>query len=177
MSRKIPIHMHPAVALLEWAAMRCFGEDVSTPQVLDALAELEKMSSYAAPFVAYRRALELENAQARWTATLTAFAAITGAIDIRQLEQRLQPTVTVDATNGFRFLMNEAESGLLFADIALKAGCTPQKSRDCVRHAKIAYQTIIRFRDRANLTEKSASEVEARVGRLRTALQSLGEIV
>lgn len=177
MSRKIPIHMHPAIALLEWAAIRSYVEDVRTPQVLEALAEVEQMSNYATPFVAYRRALELENPQARWTATLTAFAAIAGAVDIRQLEHALQPTVVVDAANGYRFLMNEAESGLLFADIALKAGCSPQRSRDCVHHARNAYQSILRFQTRANLPEKSATNVEFQVSRLRAALQQLGEVV
>lgn len=168
-----PVHMHPAVALLEWAAVRSYCEDIRTPQVLQALMELERMAHYTAPFAAYRRALELDDPQARWTATLNAFALITGALDIKKVERALQTPVVVDASNSFRFLINEIEAGLLFADIALKTGGNPQRSQECAAHARKAYQAVIRFKDRAKLCEKSAIKVGDGMIKLRAALLDL----
>jgi hypothetical protein len=73
------------------------------------------------------------------------------------------------------FLFTEAETGLTFISMALKAEADPIGTMDNVASARKAYDTILRFKDRVRLDRKQRDRLDSRLVRLRLGLLSLGE--
>ena len=72
------------------------------------------------------------------------------------------------------FLNVEAETGLTFANIAAHSENAEKKARNQA-HARIAYETILRFVSRVSLTAAEAETLASKVTRLKDGLAALGE--
>jgi len=79
--------------------------------------------------------------------------------------------------NRFNFLMIEASTGLTFCGIALSAPDDQVKRSRNTRQARIAYDTIVRFRGNLDLTKNEDSELDAQLDQLRANLTRLGEVL
>ena len=71
------------------------------------------------------------------------------------------------------FLMVEAQTGLTFAEIALDARRDMAKVRRNTENARRAYDTVLRFTDRVELTPSENAELTAMVEKLHLQLQVL----
>jgi hypothetical protein len=89
----------------------------------------------------------------------------------------MNPTRQIDVRTGFGFLMTEIQTGLTFASIALTAGDDLNKLVRNSDNAKLAYDTVLRFRDRVQMNEQAAAQLEAGLEKLRVCLRELGEDV
>jgi hypothetical protein len=72
------------------------------------------------------------------------------------------------------FLSIEAETGLLFAEIASQADSAEKKARNC-SNARTAYDTVLRFIERVSLTEAEWESLGRKMAKLKVSLQKLGE--
>ena len=89
----------------------------------------------------------------------------------------MDPSGQIDPRTGFGFLMVEVQTGLTFASIALTAGDDVNKLARNSENAKLAYDTVLRFRDRVQMNDGAAAELEAGLEKLRIDLRKLGEDV
>jgi uncharacterized protein YlxW (UPF0749 family) len=81
------------------------------------------------------------------------------------------------ARTGFGFLITEVQTGLTFASIALSAGDDLNKLTRNSENAKLAYDTVLRFRDRVQMNQQAAAQLEAELEKLRVDLRQSGEDV
>jgi hypothetical protein len=72
------------------------------------------------------------------------------------------------------FLNTEAETGLLFAEIAQGSDNAEKRARNCA-HARLAYNTVLRFIGRVSLTEAESESLSLQMAKLKIRLQTLGE--
>ncbi|HEX3684191.1 MAG TPA: hypothetical protein VHU83_16780 [Bryobacteraceae bacterium] len=72
------------------------------------------------------------------------------------------------------FLHTEADTGLLFANIAMGSDEFEKTARNQA-HARLAYDTVLRFVGRVSLTAAEAEGLSAKMGRLKGELRMLGE--
>jgi phosphoenolpyruvate carboxylase len=72
------------------------------------------------------------------------------------------------------FLQIDSEVGLTFSGIALTATDT-EKRRRTIKVAREAFDTIMRLRGNAELTDEEESRLDRNLLRLKGELQSLGE--
>jgi|SRR5215467_13078033 len=79
-------------------------------------------------------------------------------------------------TNKLRadFLTIDSEVGLTFSNLALTA-TSPEKKRRTAQTARKAYDTIMRLREDADLSDAEESRLEANLRRLKSELESLGQ--
>ena len=76
---------------------------------------------------------------------------------------------------GTDFLKLELQTGLTMADLAsLDQPGSEQRART-QRHAREAYDTVVRLLPRFEIDEKPERLIQERLSRLRAALQELGE--
>ena len=85
------------------------------------------------------------------------------------------PHTPDDSKVSFDFLMAEASLGLTFATIARKAPDDSARADANTLHARRAYLTVLRFRDRVVLGSEATTRLDVAVRRLRNALRELGE--
>jgi len=72
------------------------------------------------------------------------------------------------------FLLVETELGITLADIALSFD-SPRRVAALRDQARTAYETVIRFRGRASLTDEEADVIATRLAELKAKLQQLSE--
>ena len=72
------------------------------------------------------------------------------------------------------FLRCELDTGLTLSKLALDARRQDRRSRNSL-NARKAYDTVVRFIPRVNLTPQETEEIKFRLAQLRLALESLGE--
>lgn len=79
-------------------------------------------------------------------------------------------------TNKLRasFLQIDCEIALTFASMALAAS-VPEKRRRTTLTARKAYDTIMRLRKDTEFSDEEADKLDARLRRLKSQLQSLGQ--
>ena len=92
-------------------------------------------------------------------------------LDLTLVQQSLLPIAI--SPNGFRFLLNEIDTALLFARLALMANCPAPRVRECTRHARHAYETFVRFAGQIQLDPGSAKLLGEYAEQARDALRSL----
>lgn len=92
-------------------------------------------------------------------------------------KHEFKPTVlwqATDSTGDLQFLRAEIQSGLTFAGIARYAGPhEKEKFSRNFRNSRIAYETLLKFRDRVLLDEATRAEIDAGVDRLKNTLKLL----
>jgi hypothetical protein len=79
------------------------------------------------------------------------------------------------SASGFEFLMTEVGTGLTFAEIALGAGDDLDKIERNTLNARKAYEAVLRFRDRVQMSEVQSEALDRKIKQLRTDLLQLGE--
>jgi hypothetical protein len=72
------------------------------------------------------------------------------------------------------FLNTEADTGLMFAGIALESDTEEKMARNRA-NARKAYDTILRFIGRVSLTAAESEGLGTKMARLKLGLQTLGE--
>lgn len=71
-----------------------------------------------------------------------------------------------------RFILNELTAGLTFANIARHGGDGGARAR---KGARVAYDSVLRFRSRVTLTQGEAGEVRKGMKKLKKQLEELEE--
>jgi hypothetical protein len=74
------------------------------------------------------------------------------------------------------FLKTDLDTALTFADIASQAGENLEKKQRNQSNAREAYDTVLRLLKHATLNADEEREIHDRLGRLKLALQELGEV-
>ena len=88
--------------------------------------------------------------------------------DIFSLRDDLNQT-TVD------FLMTDLNTGIMLARVAMGAKQdSPRQTRN-TRNARLAYETVLRFRKKIQATSAVKDMLDEKLGRLRSMLEALGE--
>lgn len=77
---------------------------------------------------------------------------------------------------GFEFLINDLALGMTMAHIAAEAGSDSEKKTRNQENARRAYDTVSRLAAKSALTEDERTELNRKLGKLRSALESLGEV-
>jgi hypothetical protein len=77
--------------------------------------------------------------------------------------------------NRFNFLITEAHTGLTFADIALTVPIDNEKRSRNTINARLAYDTVGRFRCDLILSESQEAELNGLLNKHRANLVQLGE--
>lgn len=72
------------------------------------------------------------------------------------------------------FLNIEADTGLMFANIAMESDNFEKTARNQA-NARLAYDTVLRFIGRVSLSAGESDGLAAKMGRLKDELQKLGE--
>jgi hypothetical protein len=72
------------------------------------------------------------------------------------------------------FLNTEADTGLMFAGIALESDTEEKMTRNRA-NARKAYDTILRFIGRVSLTDAESENLGTKMAKLKLGLQTLGE--
>lgn len=72
------------------------------------------------------------------------------------------------------FLRTELKTGLTLTKIALDANHRDKSQRNCA-NARKAYDAVLHFAPRVNLSPDEMNEIKAKLERLKTQLQLLGE--
>lgn len=72
------------------------------------------------------------------------------------------------------FLNTEAETGLLFAEIAEQSTNIERKARNRA-NARLAYNTVLRFIGQVSFTEAESESLNLKMAKLKIRLQTLGE--
>jgi len=94
------------------------------------------------------------------------------------------PKPTVDEVLGFGsrfrqvstdFLKVDVATALTFTEIALQASDSEKRGRNC-RHARIAYDTVLRLIRRVDLTDEDSQILSSNLKRLKSELVQLGEV-
>lgn len=84
----------------------------------------------------------------------------------------------LDSQPGLNFLITEIRSGLSFARMAHDTlPSDPQKRERNRGNARVAYDTVLRFRDRVKMNNAASLALEIELEQLRTSLRALGERV
>lgn len=76
--------------------------------------------------------------------------------------------------NGFEFLMTDLEAALAFTTRA-ESSLDPETKQRNTAHARKAYVTIIRLREKFQLDSEQRRAVDGRQSQLKNALEQLGE--
>ena len=77
---------------------------------------------------------------------------------------------------GFTFLISDLELGLTLAQIAMGSGSNTDKIKRNQHNARRAYDTILKLAERVVLTGIQRSELNNVAARLKSRLESLGEV-
>lgn len=77
---------------------------------------------------------------------------------------------------GFTFLISDLELGLTLAQIAMGSGSNTDKRKRNQHNARRAYDTILKLAERVVLTGIQRSELNNVAARLKSRLESLGEV-
>jgi hypothetical protein len=84
----------------------------------------------------------------------------------------------LDQATGLDFLRTEISSGMTFARMAREAEPFEigkvERNR---RNARLAYETVLRFRPRVRLSKEAVKTLESELAQLRLTLKELGEAV
>jgi hypothetical protein len=72
------------------------------------------------------------------------------------------------------FLNVEADTGLMFANIAIESDDSEKTTRNQA-NARLAYDTVLRFIGRVSLSAMEFDGLSSKMGRLKADLQKLGE--
>ena len=75
---------------------------------------------------------------------------------------------------GVEFLRSELDTGLTLSKIALDSNHLEKSNRNRF-NARKAYNAILHFAPKINLTEKEIKEIESKLGVLKSNLRELGE--
>ena len=78
-------------------------------------------------------------------------------------------------TSSLDFLMLEVSTGLNFSEIALNAGDDLKKAERNALNARKAYDGVLRFRDRVQMSEAESGALDRKMEQLRNDLLKLGE--
>ena len=87
-------------------------------------------------------------------------------------------TLTPDEFNatGLDFLMTEVTTGLTFSKIALSGGRDdPDKVQRNTWNARKAYDAVLRFRERVQMSKAESEALDSEMEQLRSDLLQLGE--
>lgn len=85
------------------------------------------------------------------------------------------PPTSKQWPEGYAFLIRELELAATFLLIARDARAS-EKARRNRRHARLAYESVQRFRSHVQLTEAAWESIELRLEDLRSSLVQLGEL-
>jgi len=77
-------------------------------------------------------------------------------------------------TASLGFLNVEADTGLMFAEIARESDNAEKTARNRA-NARLAYDTLLRFIGRVSMTDAEAQSLQEKMGKLKLELQTLGE--
>ena len=84
----------------------------------------------------------------------------------------------LDQATGLDFLRTEISSGMTFAQLAREAQPFEiGKAERNRRNARLAYDTVLRFRGRVRMSKEATRTLESELARLRLTLKELGEAV
>lgn len=84
----------------------------------------------------------------------------------------------LDQTTGLDFLRTEISTGMTFARIARDAQPFEiGKAERNLRNARLAYNTVLKFRGRVRLSPAAIKTLESELAQLRLTLKELGEAV
>ena len=73
------------------------------------------------------------------------------------------------------FLMTDLNTGLMLARVATGAKeHSPRQTRN-IRNARLAYETVLRFRRKIEATSAVKDALDEKLGELRSMLETLGE--
>ncbi len=87
---------------------------------------------------------------------------------------QLKQTVNQSKDLGARFLKSELALGRLFLEIAVHTSDSEKRDRN-LQNARIAFQTLTRYRRQTLLTRKAAKEFDRKVAQLREMFKRSGE--
>jgi hypothetical protein len=88
--------------------------------------------------------------------------------------QELAQTLRDCNATSVDFLNIEAETGLMFAEIASGSDDAIKRYRNRA-HARIAYNTVLRFIGRVALTSSESANLGVKMAKLKIDLEDLGE--
>ncbi|HEY2820154.1 MAG TPA: hypothetical protein VGJ06_03850 [Candidatus Acidoferrum sp.] len=77
-------------------------------------------------------------------------------------------------TNQVQFLLIEVDTGMTFCDVA-KTSANPEKVKRNIANARTAYDTLLKFLDRAHFDAASKSAFDQKFARLQSLLRDLGQ--
>lgn len=77
--------------------------------------------------------------------------------------------------NAADFLRIDLDTALTLARIASEAPEGSERRSRNIRNARVAYETVSRFRTKTETNPEEDEEIKEKVSRLRTALERLGE--
>lgn len=77
---------------------------------------------------------------------------------------------------GKDFLKTDVETALTFTELARQSDDAEKRRRN-QRHARVAYDTILRLQERVTYTPAERSYMDAMIERLRKDLEQLGELL
>jgi hypothetical protein len=84
----------------------------------------------------------------------------------------------LDLKVGMDFLLTEIGTGMTFSKLARDANPNDADKRKRNRHnARIAYDTVLKFRGRVRLDERANEILDDQLEELRSCLRELGEVV
>lgn len=81
----------------------------------------------------------------------------------------------VPNANGVRFLRVDLDVALNFAKIALHSNSDHDKRTRNQANARKAHDTIVHWKNRLEISRRDALEIDAKLQKLRAALEKLGE--
>jgi hypothetical protein len=79
-------------------------------------------------------------------------------------------------SNQIQFLLIEVDTATTFCSVA-KSSANPERMKRNIANARTAYDTLLKFMDRANFDAASKSEFDHKFARLETLLRDLGQQV
>lgn len=88
--------------------------------------------------------------------------------------QTLAQTLSDCNATSVDFLNIEADTGLMFAEIARQAATGERTTRNRA-HARHAYNTVLRFMGCVTLTSSESDNLGMKMAKLKLGLESLGE--
>ena len=73
------------------------------------------------------------------------------------------------------FLRTDLETGIMLAQIAATSKDSSERQKRNTRHARLAYDTVMRFRYQVQLSTDAVRVIDAKLAQLRLMLEMLGE--
>ena len=74
-----------------------------------------------------------------------------------------------------QFLLTDLDTGIMLARSAIGARLNSPRQKRNTRNARLAYETVLRFRSKVKITDVVNDALDKKLGRLRSMLKRLGE--